>query len=239
MFVIALAAAMIGGATMAWFTSVATSEGNTFDAGKLVLKINDNEESFTINFGDLFENGLLQPGDISEEVTLKIENAGTLDLAWFGKLEIVGDLADAVYIDYMVTGFKNADGSSWYPTEEVPFIENGVGAGPYGGGYPSHPQLNVITVPHFNTNNHMGYGGGVHGTALKPGNYSEITFKLGIAPLAENVFQDKNATVTFRFASTQVRADAIAKLAQDTGWLSIADPNSVTQRFVNDILSEQ
>ncbi|MFY9541001.1 MAG: TasA family protein, partial [Dethiobacteria bacterium] len=59
LFVIALAAALVGGATMAWFTSTASVEGNEFTAGTLKFEVDgenvsiDEEGVITFNFGNV------------------------------------------------------------------------------------------------------------------------------------------------------------------------------------------
>lgn len=71
LFVIALAAILVSGATMAWFTSQTEITGNLFQAGTL-----------TLGLGEVhllpFELTNMQPGDVkTEDVT--VQNLGSLD----------------------------------------------------------------------------------------------------------------------------------------------------------------
>ena len=83
MLVIALAAAVIGGATMAWFTDEDASEPVTFTAGTLLIDLNENEwEQFQegeINLDNL------NPGDTWEH-ELEVKNIGTKNLRFTGVL---------------------------------------------------------------------------------------------------------------------------------------------------------
>lgn len=76
LMVIALAAAMIGGATMAWFTSEVTVEGNLFEAGTLEIGL--------VNGGSaVIDVGNMAPGDdVTGEVAIR--NDGSLDMKFKG-----------------------------------------------------------------------------------------------------------------------------------------------------------
>jgi len=65
-----LIAMAVGAGTMAYFSDVETSEGNTLTAGTLDLKLGD-PESIIINLGDI------RPGDTGRGV-IKIKNTGTI-----------------------------------------------------------------------------------------------------------------------------------------------------------------
>ncbi len=78
MLVIAMAAALIGGATMAWFTDEAASEEVSFQAGTLLIDIDDLERT-----GDYTEVDIdnLNPGD-TWEWEFDVENVGTKNFDW-------------------------------------------------------------------------------------------------------------------------------------------------------------
>jgi len=64
MLVIALAAALVGGATMAWFTDEATNVGNTFTAGTvdIVAHRGMGDPSLGPMFYTTFAEGTVPPG---------------------------------------------------------------------------------------------------------------------------------------------------------------------------------
>lgn len=71
MLVIALAAAMVGGATVAWFTDSEEVTGNVFTAGKLEIGLTEGTPL-------PFAVGNMAPGDV-EEGTVDVNGEGTLD----------------------------------------------------------------------------------------------------------------------------------------------------------------
>jgi predicted ribosomally synthesized peptide with SipW-like signal peptide len=76
----AAAAALIIGATFAYFSSTATSTGNVFGSGTLVLQLDDENEStpastITASFG-----GTLAPGG-STSGFISMHNGGSIDIA--------------------------------------------------------------------------------------------------------------------------------------------------------------
>ena len=87
MLVIALAAAMIGGATMSYFTATGETNKETYAAGTVIIDV---DEIVTIDVAEeLLEN--MAPGD-EIKGSFAVENSGTLDL-WFRVTpEISGDL---------------------------------------------------------------------------------------------------------------------------------------------------
>jgi len=71
MFVIALAALMIGGATMAWFTDSASTPETTFTAGTLMIDI----ENFDVDY-EVAKLDILNPGD-QWRYNFDVKNSGT------------------------------------------------------------------------------------------------------------------------------------------------------------------
>jgi predicted ribosomally synthesized peptide with SipW-like signal peptide len=76
MLVIALAAALVGGATMAIFTDTATNTGNTFTAGTVDVMVYDNTSFVTLTPVSITN---MAPGD-TRSSSFVVRNAGTLDL---------------------------------------------------------------------------------------------------------------------------------------------------------------
>jgi predicted ribosomally synthesized peptide with SipW-like signal peptide len=70
LFVIALAAILVSGATMAWFTSQVEITGNLFQAGTLTLELGEHPLPFELDN--------MQPGDVYEE-EVTVQNLGSLD----------------------------------------------------------------------------------------------------------------------------------------------------------------
>jgi predicted ribosomally synthesized peptide with SipW-like signal peptide len=99
LLVIALAAAVIGGATMAWFTDSDVSDEVTFSAGTLLIAIDDlnleGEEGLKINN--------MNPGDVKNG-SFVVVNEGTKNLQFMGYLcwqDIIGQLNTALGEDMM------------------------------------------------------------------------------------------------------------------------------------------
>ena len=135
---IALAAAMIGGATMAWFTSQDTAGAATFTAGTLKVDVSDGLTTFNSLLPES-KHGNMNPGDVYDEIEIVIENTGTKRLAWFGNwsaTQVNGQLSDAlldgIYIHSMKMEFKSPGTNPDWETMDH-FINNGVGAGSYPG----------------------------------------------------------------------------------------------------------
>ena len=70
---IAAVAAIVVGATVAYFSNVETSTGNTFSAGILDLKVNDED-----NPGVLFTLSNITPGHYYDAGTVTLKNAGSI-----------------------------------------------------------------------------------------------------------------------------------------------------------------
>ena len=77
MLVIALAAAVIGGATMAWFTDEATVDPVTFTAGTLQIDL----DNFAENTTESVDLDILNPGD-EWEYKFDVTNVGTKSFNW-------------------------------------------------------------------------------------------------------------------------------------------------------------
>ncbi len=76
LFVIALAAALVGGATMAWFTDSAKVEGNSFTAGTVVVNLDGD----TTDGSAYFEVDNMAPGDGPIVKFIEVRNDGTLPI---------------------------------------------------------------------------------------------------------------------------------------------------------------
>lgn len=68
---IVLVAALVGGATMAWFTSTATNNNNSFSSGTLVVGLNESAPFFDVSD--------MAPGD-SASSYVEMRNDGSLDM---------------------------------------------------------------------------------------------------------------------------------------------------------------
>ena len=78
MLVIALAAALVGGATMSIFTAQGVTDEQTYAAGTVLLDVTEEK---ILDTGTTMAIGNMAPGDTIEG-EFKVENAGTLPL-WF------------------------------------------------------------------------------------------------------------------------------------------------------------
>ena len=100
--VIALAAALIGGATMAWFTDSDTvDEPITFTAGTLLIDLTDPVQTTNINIGNL------NPGD-EFEYEFEVVNDGSKNLIFTGILcydERTGKENEAIPFDDRYEGY--------------------------------------------------------------------------------------------------------------------------------------
>lgn len=240
LLLIGLMAFGAGLGTYAWFTSQATSAGNTFSAGNLVVDLNDNARNETFDLGVI---GNMQPGDKTGEAVFEFLNTGSLNLAWFGRFVVEPvdsgsmKLAEAIYIDSAKMEFIKPDGSgTWQPADQ--FITDGTGSGLYPGDYyamANDDPLHVISLNTWMTHprsNAMGVGKGVMTGALKPGYKYKFTFKLGFAPLAGNEYQgdvEGNNGINIKYVvdATQVNADAISHLDAGIDAISVGSPSAM------------
>lgn len=219
MLVIALAAAVIGGATMAWFTDSATSEDVTFTAG--TLKIGLTETYHGEPRGVLkFEN--MNPGDVYEEFAIEIKNVGSKKLAWFGNWSVDVDehdaLLDAIYIEsakmeFLTNPATPANSANWEETDQ--FITDGKGSGKYPGWYNHLAEISKfkkISLRSWIDNNGMGTTPYEHMGALKPGYAYRLTMQFGFYEGAGNEYQgDVTDPVTLKFKvdATQINVGAL------------------------------
>ena len=98
MLVIALAAAVIGGATMAWFTDSDESTPVTFTAGTLLIDLT--EPQLTQEFAEK-DMGILNPGD-TWEYEFEVKNVGTKSFHWALCIDwedIIGQLNENLDVD--------------------------------------------------------------------------------------------------------------------------------------------
>lgn len=199
---------ILGAGTYAWFSANAATATATLSAGTLALS---GEGFVSFDFGEI----TLAPGDVTEEKSIIIENAGDLPLAWFGDWEFTGGtkLREALYIEYAKMEFLRPDGTSWEPEDN--FIAGGKGAGSYPGWYntlASQSTFGLVTFNVWDGNNGMGSAPYEHMGALKPGYSYKLTVKFGFAPDAGNEYQGDKVSpvnVQFRVDATQVTAGAL------------------------------
>ena len=92
MLVIALAAALIGGATMAWFTAKTDAVENTFTAGTVMISADetvysDDLDMGKVNPGDCFVKCFTVTNDGNKAIELRLEDVGfeiKIDWDWLG-----------------------------------------------------------------------------------------------------------------------------------------------------------
>jgi predicted ribosomally synthesized peptide with SipW-like signal peptide len=228
--------------TFAWFTAGVASTSNTFTTGTLALD-DGIKEAFDLT-GTV---GNLKPSDVTRLVSLDIVNDGSLDLAWFGKFVVTNDeftlngvqrsLTEAMYIDYMKMEFLKPDGGSWEPKDE--FIVNGRGAGTYARHFEGlvDQKLQVITLKSFLKDNTMGAGPGVQMGALKPGYSYRLSFRLGLAPLANNDYQGRTMNIGYQVNATQLNPNALVALFEGIDYLT--GNGSAHEAWLNQQLAKQ
>jgi len=208
LMVMGLSAAMIGGATFAWFTDSATNTANTFTAGTLKIAVNGHEvESYTYNFS---VDGKLQPGDIVTKTSagakgkseIVIENTGNLDLALFNRLELTDsvddgvNLADALYFTDYSMEFLNWDESPYRPAGDYQ-VDNFITDEKFKDG-PSGDAVKAtagadgkLSLSEF-ANNNWDIAGGWDIDSLKPGSKIKLTYQIKFNEGAGNEYQGKS-----------------------------------------------
>ncbi len=230
MLVIALVAAVIGGATMAWFTSQDTAGGPAvFTAGTLVVDVSKGLQTFQDLLPDASKHGNMTPGDVYDEIEIIIENTGTKNLAWFGNWEATlldgeknDKLLDGIYIHMMKMEFKSPQGADWEPMDQ--FITNGVGSGLYLDWYDflaAQLPFPVVQLRHWLDNNGMGVAPPYeHMGALKPGYKYKLTVQFGFYKGTDNDYQGDKASpvqLSFTVDATQVNVDALNDFKENFG----------------------
>ena len=199
LLVIALAAAVIGGATMAWFTDSAESKDVTFTAGTLDITVSGQNVDFdeesgliTLDFGSI---GNMAPGDLTKPVTVKVKNTGSLDIGLFRKFTASGDLADVLKPYNLIVH----DWSGKYI-----MVEEGVAIA----GAPANMNELCTWPDQVEAENTDGWFGIALGTDASNNFYNtQLEFQFDKA--AENKYQNKTATLKIEFLATQKNAEAI------------------------------
>jgi predicted ribosomally synthesized peptide with SipW-like signal peptide len=229
LLVIALAAAVIGGATMAWFTDSDETGDVTFTAGTLKINVDDTFDGEPI---DVLEFDNMNPGDVYDEIKILIENTGTKKLAWFGDWSVEvgndgGKLLDAIYIESATMEFLNPNSNPgmWETTDT--FISEGKGQYAHFIGL-QDTEFGVVTLRNFINNGGMGVDPYEHMGALKPGYAYRLTMQFGFHSDAGNEYQgDVTDPVTLKFKvdATQVTEGALNKIQEGfdrhLGWLEL------------------
>lgn len=229
---IGMSAAIAIGGTFAWFTSSPTISGNNFTTGTLSVKLTGNsQDGKTL---EVAKDCRILPGDVTKPVSITIDNAGTADLAYFGKLVFSGNdkMKDYLYVDSMRMEFLYPDGASkWLPDDL--FIKDGVGYAADASQvsekkfYDSliNATTGKISLRNLMGNNGMNAFGYENMGSLKPGYKYRLTFTLGFSGLADNSLQNQTVNLSYKVISTQVNKDALNALLKDAGtrhydWLS-------------------
>jgi len=214
--VIALAAALIGGATMAWFTDSEAIEPQTFTAGTLDIGLNENLTETITNFPIDHMN----PGDEYGPFEIEIVNEGNKKLFWVGDwrfetLDGLDDrLLDALYIKTMKMEFLDSNGNPWTDdpwysgyefikdgkANKVVFTDDSYNVGEYEtyralqgttliDNNDEGFEVDVISLRNFLDNNAMLPGPYEHMGALKPGYKYKLTVEFGFLKEAGNHYQ--------------------------------------------------
>jgi predicted ribosomally synthesized peptide with SipW-like signal peptide len=110
LLVIALAAAVIGGATMAWFTDEAEVSDVTFTAGTVDIEVTNDPTSFeNVNPGDCYDISATIKNEGSKAVVLKLDDiTGVFKYATQAGA-IPGGVPDMSLIDITVIGENASD----------------------------------------------------------------------------------------------------------------------------------
>lgn len=197
----------------AWFTSTATSAANTFQAGTLMVDVNDSNSTADNTFSIPLKTANIQPGDILTNgsngfSTITVKNNGTLPMATFGRftLDNTGLLAKDVKIQDYKVEFFDENGN---PTSRVDeFIKDGVVRKDIQG------QIGENILAWVNGSGPldiMGTPWDVEG--LKPHESYKITFKLAYDTDATE--QGRTCKLGYEVKTTQVNKDAMVNLKLD------------------------
>ncbi len=113
---IALAIALMAGATIAWFIDTKSVEGNVFTAGTLEIKVT----------GNAFDDRNMAPGDEPSEEFVTVKNTGTLDMLFKASLtnEENDGLKEALYLKVTLnpSDYESYDNLQVYgPDDEIIF----------------------------------------------------------------------------------------------------------------------
>jgi len=210
LLVIALAAAVIGGATMAWFTDSAGSEDVTFTAGTLDITVSGEGVDFDgdtiyLHFGEIAKN--MAPGDTTGVVKINVKNTGSLDIGLFRKFSVEGNLADALKV-------YNLTVSDW--SGEWNMVENGVVKIDSA---PANMEALCTWPDQVEAPNTGGWFGIALGTEDGVNDFYKTTLQFQFDKLAGNEYQMEDAVLKIEFKATQKNEEAIkAELGPQYPW---------------------
>lgn len=211
--VIAMIAVMVAGmlSTGAWFTDNDATVTDTLKAGNLDL---DDAGVSSFELGTL---EFVEPGWISDPVTITIKNTGNLNLAWFGGIDVTESiLKDVIYVYDAKVEYVSPEGKSWEFAKDgttiLPvdhFIAKGVGVGewPTVWGGPD----NLATLRVFDNNRTMSPGNPYEFMgALKPGYSYKITLQFAFYEKADNTYENAGPmNISFAVDATQLKEGAL------------------------------
>lgn len=196
----------------AWFTDTATGQTASVKAGTLSI---DNGKVSTASLGTIEK---MAPGDVTDEVSIIIENNGNLPLAWFGDLQVSNSmLKNVVYIHTAKMEFLNSDETdTWEPVDM--FIANGKGSGTWPTTWGGPENLATLAVYDGNSNmNSLGYE---HMGALNPGYKYRLTLAFGMYTGAGNEYQNAGPLdISFKVEAMQLNMAAM------NAWKPLAGTN--------------
>lgn len=251
LILISVLALGIGIGTYAWFMDTVSSKLNTFTAGTLKVGLNVAEGEESLEVAGI-ETRFMEPGDVTEPVTMEISNDGNLDLVWLGyfKPELLNPnksdrLLRAIYIKEARMDFLTPGGSAWETTDH--YISNGLGHGPYPDTYNNMAEDDPFQVISLNTwmnhslSNVMGMGKGVQVGALKPGYRYRLTLEFGFVPSAGNEYQGDKASpvkINYIVKATQVKEGALKALDDSDNVINIGSVPS-QMNWLNQQLAKQ
>lgn len=217
MMVIVVSLSMVISSTMAWFTSSATSTGNTFSSGTLKIDVNDslnNNNSF-----EILKLDNMAPGADIGTKTLVIKNAGTLDLGMFRSFSMSGsnDLANQIQVvTFKVTDWSITGGVELALDYRWDYNKDG-----------------ILTLYELATKV-PDYGWDILG--LKSGANQTIEIGFKFLETAPNGVQGKSVTLNMNVVATQIKAAAIAESITQGQLPGLTGaPATLETRFANHI----
>ena len=245
LLVIVVSVSMVVGGTMAYFTDREASSVSTFTTGRLDIGLVGNDG---VSKGINLDISNLAPGDNTAIGKITLTNNGSLDLAFIGGLKLVGSaeqkaLAKKLVIKEMSIRLIPRANSSKTPSYEE-FMLEGVGAGPYAGGYstPANYGLTAFTnvTGKVTLADWVGMGTGLTGvpqgfwkSALKPGWSWEYTFQFTFDESAGNTLQGMQMGLEFVVEAAQVKEGAVAQALGALGF-----PNTSTYIEIDRLISK-
>jgi len=202
MLVIALAAAVIGGATMAWFTDEAVPEPVKFTAGTLEITVSgdgvdfDEDGAIILNFDEIAKN--MAPGDTTGVVNINVKNTGSLDIGLFRKFTVSGGELAKVLKPY------NLVVHDW--SGEYIMVENGVVKIDSA---PANMEALCNWPDQVEAPNTGGWFGIALGTEDGVNDFYNTTLQFQFDKEANNDYQGQEAVLKIEFKATQKNAEAI------------------------------